>query len=266
MIECDGAPNRHLSSAQAQVAFARLTLERASGTNRDQLADTVWPGKLPDTWSSALRSVVSRVRAFVSHPEPTHEPPLVAQGGRYLLRLPTDTTVDLEFAEEAIGKANQAFAAGALAEAQRLATTATASLQGPFLPDHDSEWVNSIRERVEASLVSGLETASLAASGLGDERNALRFADEAVRRAPLRESAHRCRMTAHAAAGNRAQALWSYHELRRTLAEELGIEPAPETQKAFLQLLRSPEEEPWPEARRDSERVLLPCSRCGAVA
>ncbi|WP_259317021.1 hypothetical protein [Kitasatospora xanthocidica] len=33
----DGAP-QHLSSAQAQVAFARLVLERSSGTSRDS-----WP-------------------------------------------------------------------------------------------------------------------------------------------------------------------------------------------------------------------------------
>jgi tetratricopeptide (TPR) repeat protein len=47
-------------------------------------------------------------------------------------------------------------------------------------------------------------------------------------------------MTAHVAAGNRAEALRSYHELRRMLAEELGIDPAPETQAAYAELLGSP--------------------------
>ncbi|SDS32319.1 BTAD domain-containing putative transcriptional regulator [Actinoplanes derwentensis] len=237
MIESLGAAPRQLASAQAQVAFARLIIERASGTGRDQLADTVWPDGLPDTWASALRSVVSRVRAFVSGGDCDETPPVVAQGGRYLLRLPVEATVDLERAEEAIREADRAFSAGAYPEARHAAGLAISWLSSPFLPGHEGEWVVSIRERLHGFLVSGLETASLAAAALGDYREALRFADEAVREAPLRESAHRCRMTAHAAAGNRAEALGAYHRLRRMLADELGVDPAPETQVAYVELL-----------------------------
>lgn len=237
MIEHRGAAPRHLTSAQAQVAFARLTLERASGTGRDQLADTVWPEGLPETWASALRSVVSRVRAFVTSAESPDGPPVVAQGGRYLLRLPQEASVDLERAEEQVQEAGRAFTAGAYADAQRFASAGVTCLRYPFLPEHEGEWVNAVRERVHSLLVSGLETASLAAAAIGDGREALRYADDAVRQAPLRESAHRCRMTAHAAAGNRAEALRAYHRLRRMLAEELGVDPAPETQAAYIDLL-----------------------------
>jgi DNA-binding SARP family transcriptional activator/tetratricopeptide (TPR) repeat protein len=239
-VERDGAAPRHLSSAQAQVAFARLVMERAGGTSRDHLADTVWPEGLPDTWASALRSVVSRVRGFVSGDTITASPPIVAQGGRYLLRLPADAIVDVEQAETEVVQATEAFTAGEFADAERLASAAVSVLERPFMPDHEGDWPNSVRERLGELLVSALETASLSASALNDERNSLRFADEAVRRAPLRESAHRCRMTAHVAAGNRAEALRSYHELRRMLAEELGIDPAPETQAAYAELLGSP--------------------------
>ncbi|WP_051792852.1 AAA family ATPase [Kibdelosporangium aridum] len=239
-IERDDAPPRHLSSAQAQVAFARLTLERAGGTSRDQLADTVWPEGLPDTWASALRSVVSRVRGFVVGGDIGARPPIIAQGGRYLLKLPADARIDLEEAETEATQATEAFGKGEYDDAERLAAAAVNTLERPFLPDHEGEWVTSVRERTAELLVSALETASLAASARHDDRNALRFADEAVRRAPLRESAHRCRMTAHVAAGNRAEALKSYHELRRMLAEELGIDPAPETQAAYADLLGGP--------------------------
>ncbi|ONI70823.1 hypothetical protein ALI144C_50435 [Actinosynnema sp. ALI-1.44] len=239
-IERDDAPPRHLSSAQAQVAFARLTLERSGGTSRDLLADTVWPEGLPDTWASALRSVVSRVRGFVVGGDIAASPPIIAHGGRYLLKLPAGATVDLELAETEVTQAGEAYGKGEFADAERLAAAAVATLERPFLPDHEGEWVTGVRERTAELLVSALETASLAASARHDERNALRFADEAVRRAPLRESAHRCRMTAHVAAGNRAEALRCYHELRRMLAEELGIDPAPETQAAYAELLGSP--------------------------
>ncbi|PRH79443.1 DNA-binding protein [Streptomyces solincola] len=240
-VEHDGCPPRHLSSAQVQVAFARLILERATGTSRDHLADTVWPEGLPDTWASALRSVVSRVRACVTGPQQRPgETPLVAQSGRYLLRLSDDAAVDVEVAETGVREASAAFADGAHAVAHQMAAGAVSNLRGSFLPSHEGDWVGAERERVDELRLTALELASLSAAALRDEHHALRYADEAVRRAPLRESAHRCRMSAYTAAGNRADALRAYHHLREVLAEELGIEPSAETQEAYLRLLRDP--------------------------
>ncbi|MFD7260006.1 BTAD domain-containing putative transcriptional regulator [Streptomyces sp. NPDC059874] len=244
-IEPDGAPPQHLSSAQAQVAFARLLMERAGGTDRDQLAETIWPEGLPDTWASALRSLVSRVRTFVTTPQ--DQPgvtPLVAQGGRYILRLPQDAAVDVECAEVAVTEAAEAYATGAYAVAQQLAAGAVSNLRGSFLPSHEGEWVDAMREQLEELRLRALEMASLSSSALGDEHHSLRYAEEAVRRAPFRESAYRCRMAAHSRAGNRAEALRSYQQLREVLAEELGIDPAPETEAAYLELLRTPEPRP----------------------
>ncbi|MFD3544767.1 BTAD domain-containing putative transcriptional regulator [Streptomyces sp. NPDC058655] len=244
-IEPDGAAPRHLSSAQAQVAFARLLIERNGGTDRDQLAETVWPEGLPETWASALRSLVSRVRTFVTTPQDGPGViPLVAQSGRYLLRVPEDAAVDVECAEAAVAEASEAYALGSFAVAQQLAAGAVSNLRGSFLPSHEGEWVNAMREQLEELRLKALETASLSSSALGDEHHALRYAEEAVRRAPFRESAYRCRMAAHTRAGNRAEALRSYQQLREVLAEELGIDPAPETEAAYLELLRTPEPRP----------------------
>src|SRR5262249_28671606 len=153
-IERDDAPPRHLSSAQAQVAFARLTLERSGGTSRDQLADTVWPEGLPDTWASALRSVVSRVRGFVVGGDIGAKPPIIAQGGRYLLKLPSEARVDLEEAETEASQATEAFGKGEFDIAERLAAAAVSTLERPFLPDHEGEWVAGVRERTAELLVS----------------------------------------------------------------------------------------------------------------
>lgn len=148
--------------------------------------------------------------------------------------------MDLEAAASAVGEAGEAYAARSYAVAQQLAAGAIANLRGAFLPDHEGEWAGGVREHVEELRMSALETASLSASALGEEHHALRWADEAVRRAPFRESAYRCRMEALAAAGNRAEALRCYQQLRQVLAEELGIDPAAETQELYLALLRSP--------------------------
>jgi len=241
VVRADGVPC-YLEPGQAQIAFAWMLLERDRGTTRDGLADVVWPYQLPRTWGSALRSLVSRLRAFLISglQLPASAQPLVAQDGRYLVRLPPDVVIDVEAAEAAVVGAQDALAAGDPARALRLASAGADCLRCPFLPGHDGPWVTVKRDHLAELLLAGLETASQAAVALGDTTRALMFAEEAVTAAPLRESAHRCRMAAHAASGNRGEALRAYQDIRRLLAEELGVDPAPDTEAAYLDLLGAP--------------------------
>ncbi|MCM3921332.1 AfsR/SARP family transcriptional regulator [Frankia sp. AiPs1] len=54
---------------------------------------------------------------------------------------------------------------------------------------------------------------------------------------PLDEWFHRQLMRVLDRSGRRSDALWTYRSLRNTLGEELGINPAPETQELHCQLL-----------------------------
>ncbi|MEU5979489.1 bacterial transcriptional activator domain-containing protein [Streptomyces sp. NPDC047315] len=258
-VEHDGAAPRHLSSTQVQTALARLVLDRAAGTSREGLADTLWPGELPDTWAAALRGVVSRVRTAVADPlRPPGATPLVARAGSYLLRLPDDAVVDLEQAERTVAAARTAYGEGAHAVARRYASEAAGALRGSFLPSAEGDWAEETRERLAGQRLTALELASRSAAALGDAHESLRWANEAVRSAPLRESAHRCRIAAHAGAGNRAEALRAYHEVRTLLAEEMGIDPDCETQALYLDLLRSSARPARPAPRRSPRRLPAP--------
>ncbi|MGH9110743.1 MAG: ATP-binding protein, partial [Acidimicrobiales bacterium] len=240
-IRCDDRPTGPpLGGANPPVAAALLTLERAQGVSREHLADALWPEGLPATWDSALRTAVSRVRSWVTAAlPPGAASPVEARGGRYRLRFPAgaDVVVDVELAERSLAEARRALTRGDAAAALWLADDAAHRLRAPLLPDHHGDWVDDQRDRLFAQSVVALETASQAATVTGDTAAALAAADEAVQRAPLRESAHRCRMAAHAAAGNRAEALRAYQRLRRVLADELGVDPAAETEAAYLELL-----------------------------
>jgi DNA-binding SARP family transcriptional activator len=227
-----------VGSAHARVALALLTLERGRGVSRDLLADTLWPGGLPPTWASALRSIMSRVRSHLAAAlGGDGDGVLTARGGTYVLRLPDATVVDVERAADQVAAGQRALARGDPGQARSLATAATLSLRAPFLPDHDSEWTTDQRERLGELLVSGLEVVGQAAIAVGEPAEAIAAGKAAVAASPLRESAHRCLMAAHAAAGNRAEALRVYEALRRLLADELGVDPDLETEAAHLALL-----------------------------
>ena len=256
----------YLGSAQVRVAVAVLTLEREHGVTRDTLADAMWPDGLPPTWASALRTVVSRVRALMTSAlggDGDGEDPIVARGGAYRLRIPDDTVVDIEEAESQIVAAQQALTEHRFDQALALATDGTDRLRAPFLPDHDGGWVTRRRAHLTELLVVGLEIVGQAAGGLGRGSVAVSAALEAVDHAPLRESAHRCLMAAHATAGNRAEALHAYQRLRHMLADELGVEPDAETEAAYLRLLGPPPTPARPEDERPAPAWQAPAPFVG---
>ncbi|MFJ8843687.1 AAA family ATPase [Streptomyces cyaneofuscatus] len=227
----------HLQSAQARVALARLVLAGPQGVTREELADVIWPGDLPATWASALRTLVSRLRAFIGPTPDELGNALVRRSGRYVLTLDEAVVVDVEEATRSVAAAREALGSGDATTAARLATLAADRLRSPFLSEHEGDWVAGWRERLSEYLVTALEIAGRAAMEAGDHGRAALLAEEATDRAPGRESAYRCLMAVRAAMGNRGEALRAYQRLRWYLAEELGADPSPETEAAYLALL-----------------------------
>ena len=64
-------------------------------------------------------------------------------------------------------------------------------------------------------------------------------ARDALALGPTHEAAYRQLMRALAAAGERAEALRVWERCRITLVEELGVDPSPETEAVYLELLGS---------------------------
>ena len=67
----------------------------------------------------------------------------------------------------------------------------------------------------------------------------MRHAREAVALEPFRETSYQLLMRAHAAVGNRAEALRVYELCRSILSEELGVPPSSQTEAVYLEILRS---------------------------
>ena len=70
-----------------------------------------------------------------------------------------------------------------------------------------------------------------AALAAGDARAAVAAAEAAVRADPLDEVAYRALLNALNSAGEPARALTAYERLRRTLARQLGVDPATATRQ-----------------------------------
>jgi DNA-binding SARP family transcriptional activator len=239
--EADGnrADATDLPGRQASVVFAYLVAERDRPVPTEELAEAVWGGSLPPTWRPALRGVVSKVRDFLGLLGLPGADALTSAAGCYRLVLPGDTAVDVEQAEGQAEQARRALTAGRPAEAAAAAARARAIAGRPLLPGHDGAWLQDRRAALHQVRVRSLELLVEAHLAAGQAAEAVGPAGDLVALEPFRDSAYRRLLAAHAAAGDRGEALRAYDRYRRVLAEELGVGPSPDLEAAYLELLHA---------------------------
>lgn len=230
-------PERRLSGRQGRLTLAVLAWERDRAIPLEELADIVWEGSPPRAWQTALRALVSKLRVALE--EAGAAASIEHAFGCYQLRLPADAWVDVEAASAAIHEAEAALRADDLPGAVGTALVANAIARRPFLPGDAGGWVERRREHLRQIRMRALEVRGRAALATHDAVGAAADAELVVELEPYRETGHVLLMQAHAAAGNTAQALAAYERLRTKLADELGASPSPETESAFLEILRA---------------------------
>jgi YVTN family beta-propeller protein len=219
--------------------FAYLAAQQGRAVPRDELAEVLWGDELPATWEKALRVLMTKLRALLEECGLDGSAALTSAFGCYKLTLPAGAWIDVDAAAEAVEGAETALAAGDLEEARSQATTAAALARRSFLPGEDASWVEQRRRDLREVRVRALECLRDAAIAAGELEEAARHAEEVTELEPFRESGYRRLMEAHAAAGNPAEALRVYDRCRRFLADELGAYPSPETEAAYVEILRT---------------------------
>jgi DNA-binding SARP family transcriptional activator/tetratricopeptide (TPR) repeat protein len=222
-----------LPGRQGRLLFAYLVLNRDRDCGRAELIDLLWPEHPPAAADSALSALLSKLRRALGDG---------ALAGRSELRLvpPGAIHVDVEIAAAAAAEAEAAIDALDWAGAAAAARAVLGTDLQTFLPDCEGPWVAECRRELDTVRVRALEV--LAEAGLRQGGRELGTAEQAARAAvaamPFRESAHRLLMEVHEAAGNPAEALRAFEELRVLLRDELGTTPGPAAMAVHERLLR----------------------------
>ena len=226
-----------LPGRRAELVFAYLAAEHRRTVSRDELADALWPERLPDTWAAALRSVMSDVRRFLEDGGLNPGEVLITEPSGYRLQLPRDVVVDLDEVRAQLAEAGERLSAGDVRQAAAIGRQAAELSALPFLPQHEGSWVDGIRDELRAIHGRALELQVHALADAQDWRAAARVAEQLVRAEPYSEPAHQLRISVLADGDDIAAAVKAFEHCKAVLRAELGLEPSADTQAVLRQAL-----------------------------
>ncbi|MFL6023884.1 MAG: BTAD domain-containing putative transcriptional regulator, partial [Marmoricola sp.] len=212
-----------------------LAAQRGRVVTRDALIEALWGDRPPADPATNLNVIVNRGRRALGE-----EGVIQTVGGGYVMRAGDGVVVDAEQFEAGVRRATDAHARGDHAEAASAGMAAVRGWAEPLAEDAYADWARPFRDRLDRLHQDALEVTADALLAIGKARDAVEVAADAVARQPLREPAHLLLIRALAADGDQAAAVASYHDLRRILADELGLDPSADATSLYEQLLRGP--------------------------
>ncbi len=249
-----------ITGAKLRALLAVLALHAGRAVPAEQLVDALWGADPPAAVRNGLQGLVSKLRRALGSAE------LVGmRGGGYALEVAPDA-VDVHRFERRVADGRAAAAAGSPERAVELLTAAEALWRGDALAEFAYETFASVEvARLGELRVAAAEERLDLQLRLGRHPAVVGDLEALVVAHPLRERLRGLLMVALYRAGRQADALAVYQDARRTLGEELGLDPGPELRQleaavlAHDPVLDGPAP-PSARGERSGRRATLPTS------
>ena len=223
----DGAPVP-LGGRNQRAVLTLLLLRANEAVSTERLVDQLWGENPPRTATTSLQNTVVQLRKLLG-PGMLHTRP-----AGYVLELDSEQ-LDLGRFERLCREARNAEPP----ERSRLLREALALWRGAALADSELEdFAQDEIHHLEDLRLGVLEDRISADLEVEADADLVAELEALVRRNPLRERLRAQLMLALYRSGRQADALSAYHDARRTLVDEQGIDPGPELQALYGSILR----------------------------
>ncbi|GAA3823124.1 transcriptional regulator AfsR [Streptomyces phyllanthi] len=217
----DGEP-LSTGSPQQRALLAALLLREGRTATAGELIDALWGDEPPSQALAAVRTYASRLRKALSPGV------LVSESGGYAIRLSeAHSVLDLSTARELAAEAEKAKATGDLRHARALLNRALSLWDGEPLTGVPGPYAEKQRIRLEEWRLQLLESRLDMDLEQGNHSEAVSELTALTAAHPLRERLRELLMLALYRCGRQAEALAVYADIRRLLADELGVDPRP---------------------------------------
>lgn len=227
-----------IGGRQGRLLFAYLGTRRTQPVAKAHLIDAIWGSRTPPSADTAINALVSKVRSALRKLGVPHPYGVASDAGTYQLVV-SSAWIDTEEARTAIDHAEGALRGNAFGRGWASANVAAAITSQPFLPDEEHSWVQQQRAQLQRVWRRALLALSAVSIRSGEHELGIQHAADALSAEPFDEMACQALMRAHAAAGNRAEALRVYANCRKLFRDELAAEPSEQTVAVFLSILRA---------------------------
>ena len=209
-----------IRNRKSSALLARLLLDANRTVSVQRLVDDLWGEEMPESAPKMVQIYVSQLRKLL----PAGVLVTQAPGSRLVLE---PEALDLARFGRLREQGRAALEAGDAATAAALLTTALDLWRGPALAEFSEPFARVEGAHLEELRLGCLEDRIEADLALGRHRDVVTEAESLAARHPLRERPHRQLILALYRAGRQADALDVYERFRRTLVDQLGIEPSP---------------------------------------
>src|SRR6266536_2112332 len=214
----DGNAPVRFAAGKQRALLALLLLNANRTVARDRIVDDLWGEDVPESAKKMVQIHVSQLRKALP------EPRLLTRAPGYLLEV-TGEELDVTRFELSVAAGRDALSRGDARTAADLLRQGLALWRGPALAEFSEPFARHEGARLEELRAAALEWRLEADLELGDHGDVVGELESLIARHPLRERLRSQHMLALYRSGRHAEALNAYQAFRRTLDEELGIDP-----------------------------------------
>ena len=215
-----------IAPGKQRALLAMLLLHANEVVSSDRLIEELWGEQPPASAAKSLQVHISRLRrALEGERGNGADSVVVTRGGGYLVRVGPGE-LDLERFEHLLDEGSVALAEGDPERALELLREALGLWRGAPLAEFAyEEFAQDEIARLEELHLAALEQRIEAQLALGRHSQVIGELETLVKHHPFRERLHAQLMLALYRSGRQTEALDAYQQARRTLVDEVGVEP-----------------------------------------
>jgi DNA-binding SARP family transcriptional activator/tetratricopeptide (TPR) repeat protein len=221
-----------------RAAFVVLAFCAGRTVSRDEFIDALWGADAPPSAENGVHTYVKGLRRVLEPARAARAPgeSLLSTSAGYELMLTPDS-VDATVFGQQLAQGRLLRAAGDLAGMVRSVDAAMALWRGAPLPAIPGPFAEIERTRLSELRLSAIEERAEVMLDLGRHAEVSAELPVVVREHPFRERLRGLLMLALYRGGRQADALAVFHDTRRMLAAELGLEPSRDLKRLHQQVL-----------------------------
>ena len=213
-----------------------LAMEHSRSHLRKDLAFLLWPDLPDDRADHSLRQSLYSLKKILDPGSPAAPSPLLVD--RSSVRLNPDVlfTTDVALLGDPAPPCPLLHPPDRCSRCEQRLTEGIGKIRGPFmegfdLPESDDfrDWITATREHCQMKALRAVDQLSRLRESQGRTGDAISLVSRYLTMDPLDESQHRRLIELHLTRGDRRSAEVQYDICRRTLRQELGVEPEKKT-------------------------------------